>query len=57
MAKFKIEVARISYASRIIEIEADTEEQAKEKAIDEAGNYEFSEHDADYKTEWIKKIE
>lgn len=48
MAKYKATVCRTSYAFREIEVEADNEEQAKEKLLDEAGDYEFSEKSADY---------
>lgn len=46
--KYKIEVCRVGYSFRTIEVEADNEEQAEEIALDEAPNYEFSEKDADY---------
>jgi len=48
MPKFKGTVCRISYGFHEIEVEADNEEQAIEKMIDEAGNYEFSEKSSDY---------
>lgn len=48
MPTFKASVCRISYGFRTIEVKADSEEQAKEKILEEAGNYEFSEHDARY---------
>lgn len=53
MKKFKVSVVRISYAVREIEIEAESEEAAKELALDEAGNYEFSEHNSDYEVESV----
>ncbi len=53
MRKFNVVVSRIGYASRQIEVEAESEEQAKLKAIDEAGDYEFSEHDADYSVDAV----
>ena len=48
MAKFSIPVCRISYATKNIVVEADTLEQAKELALEEAPNHEFTEDDADY---------
>ena len=46
--KYNIEVCRISYGFATIEVEAESLEQAEEIALDEAGNYEFSEKDAEY---------
>lgn len=48
--KFEVDVCRIGYATRIIEVEADTREEANDKAIDMAGGLEFSEHHSDYVT-------
>lgn len=48
MPKYKGTVCRISYSFREIKVEADNDEQAKEKMLDEAGNYEFSEKSSDY---------
>lgn len=46
--KFVVLVTRASYSSRNIEVEATDREEAKRLATDEAGNFEFSEHDAEY---------
>lgn len=46
--KFQVEVCRIAYAVRTIEVEASNAEEAENIALDTAGNYEFSEHHADY---------
>jgi hypothetical protein len=46
--KFQVEVCRIAYAVRTIEVEALNAEEAENIALDTAGNYEFSEHHADY---------
>ena len=43
-----VPVCRTGFGSRTIEVVAATEEEAIEKAIDEAGNHEFSENDAEY---------
>ena len=53
MAKFTVTVLRTSYSTRTIEVEAEGFDEAKEKAIDEAGDYEFSEASADYSVEDI----
>ncbi len=57
MPKFEVQVFRTSYSSRIIEVEAENEEEAKENAIEKAGDYEFSEHDADYTVNFVTKKE
>ncbi len=51
--KFKVSVVRIGYSIREIEVEADSQEQAKEVALDEAGGYEFSEHASEYEVESV----
>lgn len=48
MPIFKVSVDRIGYGNREIEVEANSQEEADAKALDEAGNFEFSEHNADY---------
>lgn len=48
---YTVPVTRISYSSRILTVEASSAEEARRIALDEAGNYEFSEHDADYKAD------
>ncbi len=55
MSKFNVEVKRISYSTRMIEVEADSVAEAKEKALIDAGDLEFSEHDADYEVSWVGK--
>jgi hypothetical protein len=55
--KYTVLVIRTSYGNREIEVEANSEEEAKEKAIDEAGNYEFSEHTSNYEVDYVTKKE
>jgi adenosyl cobinamide kinase/adenosyl cobinamide phosphate guanylyltransferase len=45
---FDIEVCRISYAYRTIKVTAETIDEAKELALDEAGNYLYNEKTAEY---------
>lgn len=45
---WNVPVLRTGFGSRTIDVIATTEEEAIEKAIDEAGDHEFSENDADY---------
>lgn len=46
-------VVRTSYSSQMIRVNAKDKKEAKEKALDEAGNYEFPEKDADYDVDFI----
>jgi hypothetical protein len=48
MPMFKIEVTRVGYATRVIEIEAANQDDAEGIALATAGNYQFTEHDAAY---------
>ena len=48
MPIFRIEVTRIGYASRVIEVEATTQDDAERIALETAGNHEFTEHYAEY---------
>lgn len=55
MKTYRVTVRRTSYSERIIEVEAKSEVEAHEKAINEAGDYEFSEHNADYEVDYIEE--
>lgn len=57
MPKFIVSVRRTSYAFKDIEVEANSRDEARNKAYDEAGDYEYSEKDADYKVEYIHQKE
>lgn len=48
MAKYIVNVCRIAYGNLDIEVEANSPEQAEEKALNEAGNHLFSEHSSEY---------
>ena len=48
MSMFRIEVTRIGYACRVIEVEATTQDDAECIALETAGHHEFTEHDAEY---------
>ena len=50
MKKFRILIDRTSYATRIVHIEADNEDQAYAKAVKEAPSLDFSGYgtDAEY---------
>jgi hypothetical protein len=53
MAKYTVSVVRTAYACMDIEVEAENEKEAREKALEEAGNHVFNEHDADYLTDGV----
>mgnify|MGYP000299390291 CR=1 FL=1 len=48
MPTFNVNICRIGYSTKDIEVEADTQEEANEKALEAAGNHEFNEKESDY---------
>lgn len=46
--KYLVTVIRTGYCSADFEVEADSAENAKDAAIELAGDYQFSEHAVDY---------
>lgn len=57
MPKYKVTMRRTGYAFRDIEVEAESRDKAREKAYEIAGDYEYSEKDADYKVENTYQVE
>lgn len=53
MGKYVVKVCRIAYAFKDIEVEAENETQATDKAMDDAGNHEFSEKDVEYEAQGV----
>jgi hypothetical protein len=51
MAQYEVIVSRVSYASKTIEVEAATQEEAKALALEAAYNEVFQEHNADYEVQ------
>lgn len=49
LKKFVIPVTRIGYAYRDMEVMAISQEDAEDKALNEAGNFEFTERESEYK--------
>lgn len=47
-AEFEVDVCRIGYGARTLVVKACSAAEAKELALDEAGNHEYNEHTADY---------
>jgi len=54
--EFEVAVLRIAYGSRKIRVKAKSQFEAEQKALDEAGDYEFSERDADYEIESVHEV-
>lgn len=50
---YKVEVCRTSYGFATIEVEAESEEEAEDLAVEKAGNYDYSEKDAEYFVESV----
>jgi hypothetical protein len=46
--KFSVTVVRTSYSTRDIEVEANDPIEAKNKALDMSGDFEYPERDAEY---------
>ena len=55
--KFKVSVIRIGYAFRSFVVDAENEVVAAAKAVDNAGDFHFSEKSSDYGVEFIEEIE
>ena len=56
MKKFKVIVHRSEYRSTAVEIEAEGKSEAIEKALDEAGDYEFNDGDVIYEAGSCEEI-
>ena len=50
---YKVEVCRIGYSFATIEVEAENEDEAEDLALEKAGNYDYSEKDAEYSVECV----
>lgn len=55
--KYVVAICRTGYGFKNIEVEAVDENEARELAINDAGNHEFSEKDADYSTNGVTLAE
>jgi len=51
MPKYSVNVCRIAYGNRDIEITAPTKRLALKKAVEVAGNFLFSEHSSEYEAQ------
>lgn len=50
MPKFEVEVRRTAWGFRTIEVEAKNKLDAEQKALDIAGDFEYSEKSSEYET-------
>jgi hypothetical protein len=55
--KYKVTVRRLAVQELVLDVEADSEQKAEEKALSEAPNHDFggTEKEADYTVELITK--
>jgi len=51
--KYDVHVTRTGFSSGTIQVVAKNQEEATQKALEAAGNLDFSEHDADYAVESV----
>lgn len=54
MKKFYVGICRTSYAFDRFEVEAETEKEAIDKAMEEAANTVFTEDDAEYSVDGVE---
>ena len=47
--EFQVDILRIGYSKKSLNVVACSLKDAKQKALDLAANFAFSEHDADYR--------
>jgi hypothetical protein len=57
MNTYEVHVTRVGYGSRLAKIQAKTLQEAKDKALAEAGNFLYSEHTSEYEIESATRIE
>ncbi len=55
--KYEVEITRISYATITFGVEANSQEEAEEKAMDEACNTSFDEDTAEYEIDSCNESE
>ena len=51
--KYIVSVTRIGYGGLDLQVEADSEDKAKEIALDQAGSHAFSEHHSEYQVDQV----
>ena len=56
MNTYEVQVTRVGYGSRLSQVQANTLQEAKDKALAEAGDFLYSEHTSEYEIESATKI-
>ena len=56
MKRYKVHVIRTGYGHHDIEVDANSKKEAEKKALEQAGDYDFSEYDSDYEVEYAKEV-
>jgi hypothetical protein len=56
MNTYDVKVIRTGYATRTDRVEANTLEEAKQKALDRAGDFEYSDNTSEYEIGAVTKI-
>lgn len=56
MPKYSVNVCRTAYGNRDIVVDAKNAKEAEERAVEVAGNFEFSEHTSNYTAEGVRKV-
>jgi hypothetical protein len=54
--EYEVLVTRTSYSSLHIKVTARSADEAQKRALEQAGNFSYSEHDADYDAESVREI-
>lgn len=54
---YRVNVCRIAYGNRNISVTARNKQEAQQAAEDVAGNYSFTEHTSEYKTQSCQRSE
>lgn len=55
--KYIVDIVRIGYGFHTVEVMATNHQEAREKAMDEAGDYEYSEKTAEYEVESVTEVD
>ena len=55
--RYEVDITRVSYSTLTFGVEANSEEEAREKALDKACNTSFDEDDANYEIESCSESE
>jgi len=57
LPRYEVEICRTGYGFHTILVEANSQDEAIDKALDGAGNHYYDEKDAEYEIEDIMEVE